>query len=115
MEYKGFGLKLGIFSLALGAVELLAAKRITRTLDADGSEGLVKAFGAREPLAGASLLMAPAVATNVWNRAVGDVMAIVAAGAAVRNSPNNCVALGRAGVRRLGARARHVGRTRARP
>ena len=89
MDYKRLGLGLGIFSIALGLTELLAAKRITRTLDAEGHETLVKTFGARELLAGANLLAAPAVATNVWNRALGDVMDIAAAGAAVRNSPRN--------------------------
>ena len=94
MDYRGLGLKLGIFSLALGAAELLAAKRITAALDAEGHEGLVQAFGARELLAGAALLSAPAVATNMWNRAAGDVMDIVAAGAAVRNSPRNLATWG---------------------
>lgn len=89
MDYKKLGLGLGIFSVALGAVELFASRRITRALDAEGHEGLVKAFGARELLAGANLLMAPAHATNVWNRAAGDVMDIAAAGAAVANSPRN--------------------------
>ncbi|NJR78248.1 hypothetical protein [Sphingomonas corticis] len=89
MDYKKLSLGLGIFSIALGAVELLAPRRLTRVLDADGHEGLVRAFGARELLAGANLLMAPAHATNVWNRAAGDVMDIAAAGAAVANSPRN--------------------------
>ena len=94
MDYKKFGLGLGIFSIALGVAELVAARRITRTLDAEGHETLVKAFVARELLAGANLLAAPAVATNVWNRAAGDVMDIAAAGAAVRNSPGNRAAWG---------------------
>ncbi len=94
MDYKKLGLGLGVFSIALGAAELFASHRITRTLDAEGHEGLVKAFGARELLAGANLLVAPAVATNVWNRAAGDVMDIAAAGVAVRNSPQNKAAWG---------------------
>ncbi len=77
MDYKKLGFGLGVFSIALGAVELLAARRITRALDAEGSEGLVKAFGARELLAGANLLAAPAVATNVWNRAAWGALAFV--------------------------------------
>lgn len=89
MDYKKFGLGLGIFSLALGAIEIFGAKKITRALDADGHETLVKAFGARELLAGANLVAAPAVATNVWNRVAGDVMDIIAASAAAKNSPKN--------------------------
>lgn len=89
MNYKTLSFGLGVFSIALGTVELLFNRRIADRLDAAGSEGLVKAFGARELLAGANLLTAPAVATNMWNRVAGDVMDIAAAGAAVRNSPKN--------------------------
>ncbi|MGJ3629621.1 hypothetical protein AB5I41_27375 [Sphingomonas sp. MMS24-JH45] len=85
MDYKRLGLGLGIFSIALGAVEFLASRRVTRALDADGHGNLVKAFGGRELLAGANLLMAPARATNVWNRVAGDLMDI-AAGTAVRTA-----------------------------
>lgn len=94
MDYKKLGLGLGVFSIALGLVELLASRRITEALDAEGHEGLVKAFGARELLAGANLLAAPAVATNMWNRAAGDIMDIAAAGVAVGNSPRNKIAWG---------------------
>ena len=62
MNYKKLSLGLGVFSIALGAFELLA---------------------------GANLLAAPAASANMWNRAAGDVMDIAAAGAAVRNSPQN--------------------------
>lgn len=89
MDYKKISLGLGVFSLALGAIELFGSKRIARSLDAEGHEGLVKGFGAREVLAGVNLLAAPAVATNMWNRVAGDVMDIVAASAAARNSPGN--------------------------
>jgi hypothetical protein len=94
MDYKKLGLGLGFFSIAIGAVELLATRRLTRALDAEGHEGLVRAFGGRELLAGANLLMAPAHATNVWNRVAGDLMDIAAAGAAVGNSPRNRVTWG---------------------
>lgn len=89
MDYKRLGLGLGVFSLAIAAAELFAPRRIARALDAEGHEGLVKAFGARELLAGVNLVVAPAVATNVWSRAAGDVMDIAAAGAAVAHSPRN--------------------------
>lgn len=89
MDYRKLGLGLGVFSLAIAAAELFAPRRITQALDAQGHEGMVKAFGARELLAGVNLLVAPAVATNVWSRAAGDVMDIAAAGAAVAHSPKN--------------------------
>ncbi len=89
MDYKKLSLGLGVFSLALGAVELFGSRKIAETLDADGSEGVIKAFGAREVLAGVNLLMAPAVATNMWNRVAGDVMDLAAAGLAAKNAPKN--------------------------
>lgn len=94
MDYKKLSLGLGLFSLALGAAELFASKAIARSLDAEGHEGVVKGFGAREVLAGVNLLVAPAVATNMWSRVAGDVMDIVATSAAAKNSPKNKLAWG---------------------
>jgi hypothetical protein len=89
MDYKGLGLGLGLFSIALGAAELLAPRRITRALEADGHEGLVRGFGARELVAGAGLIAEPAHSTNVWNRVAGDLMDLAALGAAARAHPRN--------------------------
>jgi hypothetical protein len=89
MDYKKLGLGLGFFSIALGAAELLAPRKIARELDAEGHEGVVRAFGAREVLAGVNLLMAPAHATNVWNRVAGDAMDLGALGLAARGNPRN--------------------------
>ncbi|RDE05829.1 hypothetical protein [Sphingomonas aracearum] len=89
MDYKKLGLGLGVFSIALGLAELLAARRIAGTLEADGQENVVRAFGARELLAGANLLAAPAHATNVWNRVAGDAMDLGALGLAARGAPRN--------------------------
>ena len=89
MDYKKLSLGLGVFSIALGAIELFGSKKIAETLDAEGHEGLVKGFGAREVLAGVNLLVAPAAAPNMWNRVAGDVMDIVATSAAAKNSPRN--------------------------
>jgi hypothetical protein len=46
MNFKALGLGLGIFSVALGVAELFGAKRIAQTLEAEGSEPLIRAFGA---------------------------------------------------------------------
>ena len=94
MDYKKLSLGLGVFSLALGATEILAAKRITKTLDAQGHEGLVKGFGGREIAAGLTILAAPAHAPRIWNRFAGDIMDIVATSAAAKNSPRNKAAWG---------------------
>lgn len=76
MDYKKLGLGLGVFSIGLGLVELLGAKRVAKTLGVQGgaAEGVIRLFGAREILAGGMLLRGPAVSTNVWNRVIGDVV-----------------------------------------
>lgn len=89
MNYKSLGFGLGLFSIALGATELLASRRITKALSADGHEDVVKGFGAREIAAGVNLLQAPAHASNVWNRVLGDTMDLGALGRAARNTPRN--------------------------
>lgn len=74
MEYKKLGLGLGVFSIALGLVEIAAPGRLARWLGVNGKtvRNVVPLFGARELLAGGMLLRGPAVSTNVWNRIVGD-------------------------------------------
>lgn len=87
--FKKLGLGLGLFSIALGAAELLASRRIARSLSVEGYEGAIKAFGGREIVAGLGLVAAPANATGVWNRVAGDGMDIAALAAAARNAPRN--------------------------
>lgn len=89
MDYKKLSLGLGLFSLALGAAELFGSKKITQALDADGHEGVVKGFGAREVAAGLGILMQPAVSTGVWSRVAGDAMDLAALGLAAKGSPKN--------------------------
>ena len=89
MDYKKLSLGLGVFSLALGAAELFGSKKNAESLDAEGHEGLVKGFGAREVAAGVTLLNQPAHAVGMWNRVAGDVMDIIATSAAAKNSPKN--------------------------
>lgn len=98
MIYKRLGLGLGLFSIALGLAELFAAKRVTKALDAEGSEGIVKAFGARELLAGAALVAAPAVSTGVWARVAGDALDLLGTGAALRRNPRNGWGWGALGI-----------------
>ena len=96
--YKTLSLGLGLFSIALGAAELFAPRRITRALDAEGSEGLVKGFGVREIAAGAALLSAPAHSTRVWGRVAGDALDLGALAIAARNSPRNGLVWGAIGL-----------------
>ncbi len=74
---KKLGLGLGVFSLALGALEVAAPKRVARALGLDengAAPTTIRAFGLREIAAGAVLLRGPAVSFNVWNRVFGDAM-----------------------------------------
>lgn len=66
---------LGWFSLALGAVELVAPGYITRSLGLQGKERLVRAFGAREVLAGVPTLSVDRQ-VGLASRIAGDIMDI---------------------------------------
>ncbi|MET3725055.1 hypothetical protein [Sphingomonas trueperi] len=89
MDYRKLGFGLGVFSIGLGIAELAASKRIARGLSAEDHDGVVRAFGARELLAGAALLSGPAHSVRVWNRVAGDAMDIAALGLAARRAPQN--------------------------
>lgn len=89
MDYKKLGFGLGLFSIALGAAELFAGRRIAKALDAEDGEAIVHAFGAREMVAGIGLLSAPANAAGVWGRVVGDGLDLAALSAAAARSPRN--------------------------
>lgn len=74
---KQSGLGLGLFSLALGAAEVIAPQRIAKALglDPEGTaKTVIRAFGLREIAAGAMLVRGPAVSFNAWNRVLGDTM-----------------------------------------
>jgi hypothetical protein len=71
--------------------EIVATRRIARALGNDHRIGraTLKAFGAREMLAGAGLLAAPAHSTLVWNRVAGDALDLAALGLAARKAPRH--------------------------
>ncbi len=89
MQPKRLAFGLGIFSIALGVVELVAAKRIAATMDAPDHAGLVRGFGAREVLAGVNLIVAPAASVNMWNRVAGDALDLGTLALAAKRSPSN--------------------------
>ena len=64
---------LGWFSVGLGALELLASRRIATTLGV-ATPRLVQALGAREVVAGLMVLKKPDTAMPVWGRVAGDAM-----------------------------------------
>jgi hypothetical protein len=68
---------LGWFSIGLGAIELLAPRRITRTLGMRGNEALVRAFGIRE-IASGIVTLSPDKQTGLKSRLAGDGLDIAA-------------------------------------
>lgn len=68
---------LGWFSIGLGVTELLAAGPLARALGMDGKEGMIRAFGAREIIAGMTCLSV-SKQTGVWSRVGGDGLDIAA-------------------------------------
>lgn len=66
---------LGWFSIGLGFAEMVAPGRISRRLGLHGEQGSVQAFGLREVLSGAAILMSKGRAPQwVWLRVAGDLM-----------------------------------------
>lgn len=65
---------LGMFSVALGAAELLGARGLVRRLGIERDRGLVRAFGLREVLNGIGLLASPRRPAFMWARVAGDVL-----------------------------------------
>src|SRR3954452_7418714 len=61
---------LGWFSIALGTLELLAPHRVTHALGMEGREGLVRAYGVGELLAGVLTLSVEKKA-GLWSRVAG--------------------------------------------
>ena len=63
---------LGVFSIALGLVEVLAPRSLTRALGMEGSETLVQAYGAREIATGLGILASKDPTPWIWGRVAGD-------------------------------------------
>ena len=67
---------LGVFSIALGLVEVFAARSLTRALGMEGSETLVRAYGLREIAKGVGILASNDPTPWVWGRVAGDALDI---------------------------------------
>ena len=77
---------LGIFSLALGAVELAAPNWLGEQIGAGKHSNVMRGMGAREALAGAWLLSGRKTTEGLWNRVVGDAIDLGALAACWKNS-----------------------------
>ena len=74
---------LGLFSVALGALELLAPRQLARALDMQGQERLLQVYGLREIGAGIGILASRNKAPWLWARVAGDVLDLATLGAAM--------------------------------
>jgi hypothetical protein len=81
---------LGWTSLAVGATELVATRRLEEIMGVDGHAPLIRSYGVREILAGLTLLNQPGLnktmVGGLWGRVAGDVVDIVTLGAAVKKT-----------------------------
>jgi hypothetical protein len=77
---------LGVFSLVLGAAELLAPRQLARALDIEGQERLLQLYGLREIGAGIGLLASRNKGPWLWGRVAGDVLDLATLGAALGTS-----------------------------
>ncbi len=76
---------LGLFSLALGMAEVAFPRQIARALNLQQSPELVRAFGARELMAGGAVLAYPDNALPVWTRVAGDALDLAVLLGTLRN------------------------------
>jgi hypothetical protein len=83
MKMQSLAVPLGLFSIGLGLLELLAPRRLAAAHGSPEAEAMIKVFGAREIAAGAGILAAPTHPAGLWARVGGDVLDIAAAGVAV--------------------------------
>lgn len=86
MQLTSLAKPLGWFSLALGAAELLAPRKIASAHGVPQGKNVVRGFGAREIAAGAAVLARPRSSVPFLARAAGDVLDIGAAGIAARKA-----------------------------
>ena len=86
---------LGYFSIGLGLVELVAARRLTAVLGLPISSAVIQGFGAREVATGIGVLTYPDNPGPLWARVGGDVLdvAVLASGLG-RSNRNRGMAIG---------------------
>ena len=76
---------LGWFSIGLGAIQLFSPRTITRPLGAEGNEGIVRLFGAREIGSGV-LTLSLEKNTGLWGRLAGDGLDMLTVASTLRPS-----------------------------
>jgi hypothetical protein len=75
-----------LFSLALGALELLAPRQLALALDMEGQERLLQVYGLREIGTGIGILASRNKAPWLWGRVAGDALDLATLGIALGSS-----------------------------
>jgi hypothetical protein len=75
---------LGWFSIGLGAAEFFAPRMTAKAVGLRGSEGVVKAYGAREIATGVAILATKNPTPWIWGRVLGDVLDLATLGVQAR-------------------------------
>lgn len=75
---------LGLFSIGLGLVEMMAPHALSRWLGMHGQERLLQAYGAREMANGVAILRDPDASSWVWTRVAGDALDLATLAPALR-------------------------------
>ena len=104
----GLAQGLGWFSIALGLVEVMAPRKLARSLGLDGHEKIIFGYGVREIATGVAILTAKDPTPWIWGRVAGDALdiATLATGMGPENPKRQNVTLAMAAV--LGATAADV-------
>jgi hypothetical protein len=95
MDIEKVSKGLGLFSLGLGAVQLLTPKVLERVIGVRRDHSpLVRFLGAREIAAGIGIFASTNPAPWLWARVAGDVMDLGLLGAALKTKDNYRLRLG---------------------
>lgn len=84
---RSAAVSLGVFSIALGVVEVLAPRTLARALGMKGSEAWLRACGAREIATGIGILASRDAAPWLWARVAGDAIDLATLGSGFARSP----------------------------
>ena len=77
---------LGLFSIALGVVEVAAPRALARALGMKGQEGLIAGYGVREIATGIGILASKDPTPWIWGRVAGDGLDLATLATALEDS-----------------------------
>ena len=103
-----FAQGLGVFSIALGLIELIFGRWLGRSLGLDGKEHIVRFYGGREILTGIAILASKDPTPWVWGRVAGDAVDIGTLAYGYKRDPDDVRGITTALVAVAGATAADV-------